>query len=161
MSWTTVRGDIFLTHAHAIAIGLNASGRLGVEPVYTALQDRHPVFVSECHKRGRAGLLVPGSIWIWREAAPWLVGLVVRETPPGSTRLRYVETAMLNLYKDWEREGVHSLALMRLASADEWPGVRAIVHHYLAQMALSVTVYDDYLHGVAAEDTDDGAANER
>lgn len=161
MSWTIVKGDIFLTHAHAVAIGLNATGRLGVEPVYTALRDRHPVFVSECHKRGRAGLLDPGSIWIWREADPWIVGLVVRETVSGAARLRHVETAMLNLYKDWEREGVRSLALMRFDSADEWPGVRAIVQQYVAQMVLSVIFYDDYLPGVAAEEMDESGSDER
>ncbi len=152
MSLTIVRGDIFLTRAHAIALDLNITGRLGTAPVYTALHDRFPVFVSECHKRGRAGSLTAGSLWVWREGAPWIVGLVVRETPQGATRLRYVEGAMLNLYKEWEREGVCSLAMMRMGSDDEWPGAREVILHYAAQMAISITLYDVYLPGVAAED---------
>ena len=151
MPITTVQGDIFLTRAPAIAIGLNATGRLGVTPVHTALQDRYPVFVSDYHKRGRTDSLTPGSLWVWREGTPWVVGLVVGETLQGVIRLRYVETAMLNLIKNWEREGLRSLAMMRMGGDAEWPGVREVVLHYAAQMALDITLYDAYLPGVAAE----------
>jgi hypothetical protein len=147
------QGDIFLTQAHAVALGLSANGRLGVSPFHTALHDRYPVFVSECYKRGRAETLLPGSVWVWREGQPWLVGLVVQETPQGAARLRYVEVAMLNLYKDWEREGLHSLALMRFGDDSEWPAVRAVIEDYLNRIPLPVIVYEDYQPGVAAEET--------
>lgn len=152
MSVTIVQGDLFLTQAGAIALDLNATGRLGVTPVYTALQDRYPVFVSECHKRGRAESLAPGSLWVWRESDPWLIGLVVRETAQGPTRLRYVENVMLNLYKAWEREGIRSLAMPRIGTDEEWSGVREVVLHYAAQMTLPITLYEVHQPGVAAED---------
>jgi hypothetical protein len=147
----SVQGDIFLTQAHTIAIGLSADGRLSVTPLYTALQDRYPVFVSEYHKRGRAEHLSPGGMWVWRESQPWLVGLIVQETPQGATRLRYVEAAMLNLSKNWEREGMRSLALMRLGDPTEWPGARAVLEEHLPRLPLPVIVYEDYKPGVAAE----------
>jgi hypothetical protein len=155
MSVRYARGDIFLTRAHALAIGINATGRLGVAPETTALQDRYPVFVSDCHKRGRAGTLAPGTAWVWREGQPWVVGLVVRETPLGATRLRYVETAILNLCRDWEREGLRSLALLRLGEDAEWSEAREIAIRYLDPLVLPVIIYEEYLPGVVAEPPDE------
>jgi hypothetical protein len=135
--------DIFSTEAQAIAVGLNAAGRLEVTPLFTALQDRFPVFISEFQKRGRAGKFTPGDVWIWRESQPWLIGLIVRETPPGATRLRYIETAMLNLYKISLEESIRSLVVVRLVEGDEWPAAREVISHYLSQMALQATIVED------------------
>jgi hypothetical protein len=151
MSVESVRGDVFLTHMQVIGIGIDSAGRLGTSALYTALHDRCPVFVSECRKRGRAGALAPGSVWIWREAVPWVAGMVVRETPQGATRLRYVEAAMLNLYRSREQEGLLSLAVMRLGDDTEWPAVRRIVEAYLDQLELPAVIYEDYVPGIAAE----------
>ncbi len=142
MSITFVRGNLFLTGAQAIAVGLNASGRLDASPIFTALHDRCPAFISDYHRRGRAAMLAPGDVWVWHESQPWLVGMVVRDTPQGATRLRYVETAMLNLYHNWEREGLRSLALAPLSEGEEWPPVRDVLQQYLSRIALSVTVYE-------------------
>lgn len=141
MSITFIQGDIFLTQAQAIAVGLNSTGRLEVSSLYTTLQDRYPVFVSEYRKQARAGLLTPGHMWIWREGQPWLVGLVIREAPQGATRLRYVEAALLNLYKNWEHEGLQSLAIQQLAEDSEWPVVRRLIMDYLGEIKLPVSVY--------------------
>jgi hypothetical protein len=142
MGVTFVQGDIFTTQAQAVALGLNSVGRLDVSPLYATLQDRYPVFVSEYRKQARAGLLTPGHLWIWREGQPWLVGMVIRESPQGATRLRYVEAALLNLYKNWESEGLHSLAIMRLADDAEWLAVRSLIKDYLGAINLSVSVYE-------------------
>jgi hypothetical protein len=142
MSVTFVQGQIFSTGAHAIAVGLNAVGRLPVSTFYTDLADRYPVFVSEFHRRSRTGDQMPGDMWVWRESSPWLVALIVRETLRSATRLRYVEAAMLNLYKNWEREGLRSLAVMQLADRTEWLAARGILHQYLDTLPLLVQIYE-------------------
>jgi hypothetical protein len=151
MSVERVRGDIFLTRAQTLAIGIDSSGRLGTSALFTALHDRCPVFVSECRKQGRAGILKPGAVWFWREAVPWVAGLVVRDTPQGATRLRYVDAAMLTLHRNREQEGLLSLAVMRLGDDTEWPAVRHIVETYLGQLGMPTVIYEDYLPGIAAE----------
>jgi hypothetical protein len=148
-----VRGDIFLTQTQAVAVGLSANGRLGVSPFQTTLHDRYPVFISECYRRGRVGTLPPGTVWFWREGQPWLVGMVVQETPQGAVRLRYVEAAMLNLYKNWDLEGLRSLALMRFGDDTEWPAVRTVIEDYLNRIPLSVVVYENHQPGVPAGKT--------
>jgi hypothetical protein len=155
MAISFVQGDIFLAEVQAIAIGLNAAGRLDVTSLNTALHDRYPVFVSEYRKRGRANSLPPGTCWVWRDSQPWIVGLVVREAPQGATRPRYVETAMLNLFKNWQREGLHSLALMQLADQAEWPPLRVIVEQYLGEIDLPVMVYENHRPGAAAPSSED------
>jgi hypothetical protein len=144
-----VQGDVFLTRMQSVAVGLNTTGRVEVTPFFTTIQDRYPVFVSEYRKRGRAERLTPGDFWVWREGQPWLVGLVIRDTPQGPARLRYIETALLNLYKNWEREGLHSLALALTVDEIERPALHDLVARYLG--TLPVVVYEAHLPSVDAE----------
>lgn len=146
-----VTGDLFLTRAQTIGVGVAATGRLGTSDVGAAFGDRYPVFVGECLRRGRARTLTPGTVWIWREARPWLAALIVRETPQGATRLRYVESALLAIVRQWEDEQLHSLALLRLGDAGEWPQVRLLLEHTLAGFAARIIVYEDHQPGVDAE----------
>jgi hypothetical protein len=151
MTVTFTKGDIFLTRCQAIGVGISANGRLGVSPFHTALHDRYPVFISECGRRGRAGTLTSGALWVWREGSPWLAGLVIQDTPHAAIRLRTVEAALLNLWKDAPHEGLHSLALMRFGDDSEWNAVRRLLDETLSRHSLPVIVYDDYVPGVAAE----------
>lgn len=151
MPQSFVQGDIFLTRAGAVALGIDAAGRLGTDFITTALRDRFPVFVSECQRRGRVGTQPPGSIWVWREGTPWIIALIVRETPQGATRTRYVEAALLKLMQQWEQEQLRSVALLRLGTDEEWPQLREVAVHYLDLLQRDVVVYDHYLPRIAAE----------
>lgn len=141
MSVAVAEGDIFLTPAQAVGLGLNAAGRLDVSPFFTTLSDRYPVFVSEYRRYGRSRRLAPGDIWIWRESQPWLVGMVVRDTPHGPARLRYLESALLNLYKTWELEGLRSLALLPFTDSLDWPAAQELIEFYLGRSALAISIY--------------------
>lgn len=160
MATSFVKGDIFQTRAQAIALGINAAGRSDSSELHVALQDRYPVFASEYRRRGRAGLLRPGTLWTWREGKPWIIGMAVQETPQGAARLRFVEAAMLSLLKNWQQEQLTALALMRLGTDAEWPQVREVVAHYLSQTALPVIVYEAYVPGIAAEKDSDPPASD-
>jgi len=138
----TNEGDIFAAGTQAIGLALAANGQATATPFATTLHDRYPVFVSEYGKRGRAGTLLPGSVWLWRDAQPWLVGLIVRETPHSPARLRFIEQAILALYRDWQREGLRGLALPRLADPPEWRAVRDMLGHYLDALPLHIVVYE-------------------
>ena len=151
MSLAVVRGDIFLTRCQTVVLGLSANGQLDASELHRALYDRYPVFVSDYRKRGRAAALVPGTIWVWREARPWICAAIIRDTPHGTLRLRFVESAMLKLSQTWPAEGLGSLALMRFDEGIDWPEARTVVDTLMTAAALPVIVYEDYLPGVTAE----------
>lgn len=135
-------GDIFSAPTHAIGLGLSANGRLDVSPLHTTLQDRFPVFASDYRRRGRAGLLTAGRVWVWRDSQPWVVALIVRETPPGAARLRYVEACLLYLYHNWQREGLRDLALARFIEGPDWEPVRDLLLTLGRLFPGPLTVYD-------------------
>ncbi len=147
-----VKGDIFQTRAQTVVLGLNATGRFDSSDLHVALQDRYPVFASEYRRRGRANLLTPGTVWVWREGKPWIAGMIVQETPQGAARLRFIEAAMLFLLKNWQQEQLASLALMRMGSEEEWQQAREVVQHYLSQIELPTIIYETYIPSIPAED---------
>ncbi len=144
-----VRGDVFATSAQAIGIGLSANGRLDVTPFTTTLHDRFPVFISEYRRRARSGMLRPGSVWFWRESEPWLAALILRETPHGPARLRYLEAALLYLYHNWQREGLRNLALAHITDEADWPAAREILVLYARLLPGQLTVYETGVSGLS------------
>ncbi len=151
LSLTLVRGDIFLTRCQTIVLGLSANGQLDASEFHRALNDRYPVFVSDYRRRARADALIPGAIWIWSEARPWICAAILRETPHGTLRLRFVESVMLKLVQAWSTERLGSLALMRFDDGIDWSAARTIVDTFVTAAALPVIVYEDYLPSIAAE----------
>ena len=126
-----------------LAIGLAANGRLIPDPTHTTLMDRYPAFMSDYRKRAKAGLLVPGTYWVWRDSRPILVGLITRETPQGPARSRYIETALTQLNNNAQHEGLHEFDLLPLAASADWPALQQIVERVFAQSNLVVTIHSD------------------
>lgn len=151
MSLTFVRGDIFLTRCQTIMLGLSANGQLDASELHRALYDRYPVFVSDYRRRARGAALIPGTIWVWREARPWICAAILRETPHGTLRPRFVESVMLKLVQASSAEGLGNLALMRFDDGIDWPAARTNVASFVTAAALPVIVYEDYLPGIDAE----------
>lgn len=144
------QGDILLSRAPVLGAGINAQGMAEVTPFATALLDRYPAALAAFRKQARAGRILPGDLWLWRETTPWLALLVVRESAVGATRPRYVEEAVRRLARDWQREQIAAIALAGLGGAVEWPALRPVLDLWLAQSALPVVVYEEHRPGVRA-----------
>ena len=140
MSITYRQGDPLLT----LAFDTNARGRADVTPLYTALLDRYPAAFASFGKAARAGRLNAGQIWLWRESTPHLCFLIVRESPVGSPRLRYLESAALTLARDYRLYGLSSLAIAPLGPSAEWPALREVLARWLGPSVLPVTIYEGY-----------------
>ena len=144
MSITFTRGDIRKTKAQTLMLGLNARGQVEVNPLETALRDQFPVFYSDYRRLGRTGALIPGEWWFFREAKPWLLGAVLRDGPNSSTRLRHLEQVLITLRRDWQREGLKSLAIAPLASGPEAAPIRALIVDYLKDGPIPVEFYEAF-----------------
>ncbi len=150
MPLTFVEGDIFLSRARVIAVGFNAAGQREIDPVVGEIAQRYPAALAAFRKRARAGRMPVGGWWLWRETAPWLALLIVREGHAGPTRPRYVEEAAQQIGRDWEREGVASLAIVRLGEPLEWPASREVLIYWLARSALPIAIYEAHRPGIRA-----------
>lgn len=148
-----VQGDIGLTGAQSLVLGLNTRGQVDVTPLEIALRDQYPVFFSEYRRMARNSLLSGGKVWIFRESQPWFVGMVVRDSARGITRLRYVEQALTQLRLEWQREGLESIAIAPLGDEIEWPALRALLEELLIYLPIPIFIYETYLPGQKADES--------
>lgn len=151
MPLTFVSGDPLLTRAQVLGFGINAAGRTETSPFHVLLNARFPAAIASYNRQCRNGKIRPGMIWFWRETTPALAFIVVRETPFGASRLRYVESAVMTLARDYRIENLKSIALCAFGSTNEWDEQQKVIRRWLEKAALPVTVYETIEPGVAAE----------
>lgn len=151
MPLTFVTGDPLLTRAQILAFGHNVQGRNETSPLETELYRRFPAAFATYGKQCRNGRIEIGTMWAWRESRPKLSFMVVRASPVGATRLRYVENIALSLARDYRRENITSLAIAPLGSKAEWAHIRPVLARWLSKAEFECFVYEEYVPGVAAE----------
>ncbi|MBI5668164.1 MAG: hypothetical protein HZC41_09170 [Chloroflexi bacterium] len=142
MPLTFVSGDPLQTAAQTLAFGHNARARVEVDPLQMRLLDIYPAAFASFRKQCQHGRIRPGAFWTWRESQPHLLFLVIRETAQGATRLRYIESALMTLARDYRLYGIDSLAIAPVGSAAEWPLLKPVLVHWLAACPLPVEVYE-------------------
>ena len=147
-----VSGDPQLTHAQALAVGHNARARTELGALETELLYAYPAAFAAYRKQCRSHRIQPGMVWIWRESKPWLVFMVVRESAVGATRMRFVQSTVLTLARDYRLEGITSLALAPLGTPEEWPMLKPVVDYWLGLCALPIVAYQAYVPGVLADE---------
>ena len=152
MPLTFVSGDPLLTDAHVLAFGYNAAGRTETGTLQMALLNHYPAAFASYGKECRTGAIKTGTLWHWSETRPALGFLVVRETSVGATRLRFVESAVMALARDYKQNNIRSIALAAPGTPEEWSMLKPIITHWLDKSALPVVVYEGYLPGVKAEE---------
>lgn len=154
MPITYVSGDPLLTRAQTLAFGHNAKGRSELGALETVLLNRYPPAFATYGKNSRSGRIKPGTFWMWREAQPQLMFLVIRETAVGATRVRFVESVMMTLARDYRLHNLTSVAIAPLANSQEWTALKPVVDYWLRTCPLNVVIYEQYLPGVQAEKSD-------
>jgi hypothetical protein len=152
MPLTYVTGDPLLTRAQVLAFGHNARGHTEVGVVETRLLDSYPAAFSTYGKLCRSGRIKAGAFWVWRESVPQLAFMVVRESSVGATRVRYVESVVMTLARNYHLHSINSLAMVRPGNREEWPAVKPVLDYWLQACPLPVVVYEELAPGVPAED---------
>jgi hypothetical protein len=147
-----VSGDPLLTRAQAVVFGCNALGRTENSPFALSVFDQNPAAFSAYRRRCKQGTIQPGRYWLWRDSRPQLVFMAVRASAVGATRLRYVQSAVMALARDYALEGLRSLAVAPLGDRMEWPEIKPIVEAWLGRISLPVIVYEVYTPGVQADE---------
>ena len=153
MPITYVSGDPLLTRSPMLAFGHNAKGRSELGALETSLLNRYPAAFATYGKNCRSGRIKPGTFWAWRESKPSLMFMVIRETSVGATRVRFVESAMMTLARDYRLYDLTSVAIAPLTNTLEWKALKPVVDYWLRASPLPVAIYEAYVPGVAAEST--------
>jgi len=153
MTIQLVSGDPLLTSAEVMAFGHNRRGKLEVRPLQSELMRDFPAAFSSYRRQCKREKIKSGDYWIWREPTPALMFMVVRETPYGATRLRYVQHIAMSLARDYWRENLTSIAIARLGDPTEWDEIKLLLNMWLEKSSLHVIVYDEILPGVRADET--------
>ena len=151
MPLTFVSGDPLLTRMQTLAFGHNARARTEVGPLENRLLDAYPAAFASYRKQCHSGRVKPGAIWTWHESQPHLAFFVVRDSAQGATRLRYVESVLMTVARDYRLYSLESLAIVPLGSRDEWPLLKPALDYWLADSPLPVVVYERCEAGVAGE----------
>ncbi len=152
MPVTFTSGDPLLTQAQVLAFGHNLKARTEVGPLETTLLNQFPAAFATYGKQCRSGRIQTGTFWVWRESQPHLMFMVVRESSVGATRLRFVESALMLLARDYRLHNITSVALMRPCDRKEWPALKPVVDYWLRGSPLPVVVYEEYAPGVRGEE---------
>jgi len=152
MPITYVSGDPLLTQAQTLAFGHNAKGRSELGTLEMTLLNRFPAAFATYGKNCRSRRIKAGEFWLWRESQPQLAFLVIRETSVGATRLRFVESVMMMLARDYRLHGITSLAIAPLAYYLEWAALKPAVDYWLRTCPMAIVIYENYVPGLAAEE---------
>lgn len=151
MPLTLVSGDPLLTKQPLLAFGCNAAGRTETTPLASALRTRYPAAFASYDKLCRQGRIEAGMTWFWRESKPALAFMVVRETPVSATRLRYVDSVIMALARDYRLDNIRGVAIAPLGADHEAASIQEIIIRWLTTPTLPVIAYTAYQPGAAAE----------
>jgi len=142
MSVEYVSGKPLDTTAQVLYFGANAQGRAEQGTLETALYTRYPAAFAAFNRlcrSDRSDKIKAGTVWHWIESKPALGFMVIRESPFGATRLRYVDSVMMSLARDYERNGIKSAAIV-LPKTDQ-DEVKQVIERWLGESKLAVLVY--------------------
>ncbi|MBE2270552.1 MAG: hypothetical protein IAE80_20110 [Anaerolinea sp.] len=139
MAITYLSDNPLTTSAHVLLFGTNAQGRIEQDALTIALHARCPTAFAAFSRQCRADKISAGKLWYWWDCQPALGFMVIRESPFGATRLRYVESVIMGLARDYQRDGVKSAALI-LPPTDQ-DDVKALLDRWFGTSALAVSVY--------------------
>lgn len=156
----TVRGDILLTGAQAIAHGIAPNDPFD-RGLALALRTQWPALHKDYHHWAHAHRPQPGAVWAWGGFGKRIYQLLTQEggfghgEQPGRATVQHVNHALRRLHEMVIEHKVESLALPRLATGVgglEWSDVAPLVRQHLGGLRIPVYVYETYQAGHQAEE---------
>lgn len=151
MPLLTVTGDPLLTQCQFLAFGHNAKGRTEMGDFEAAVMRRYPAPFSVYRRACNKGKIRAGEPWFWRESHPHLIFLPIRQSSVGATRLRFVQSVLLSLARDYRLWNLQSIAFAPLGNIYEWSEIQPMITQWLGNVDIPIVVYENYQAGIPAE----------
>jgi len=153
MPLITVSGDPLLTDCQVLAFGYNVRGQSESRDEQIHLAQNFPAMFATFKRQARKGKLKAGQIWQWNETTPNFAIWIVRQSPFGATRIRYVQSIVMSFVRDYQLYDIQSLALIRPGTEFEYEEFEPILQQWLDPLPISIVLYDGYESGVKADET--------
>lgn len=147
-----VTGDPMLTQAQALAFGHNAKGRTEMGDLEMRLMRKYPAAFSTYTRKAKRGKHPVGTFYKWEDAQPQLLFLAVRASSVGATRLRYIQSILISIARDYKLYNLQSLAIAPLGNSYEYAEISPLYDMWLRNLTLPIAVYDAYHPDVRADE---------
>lgn len=147
-----ISGDPTLTKADLLALGHNAHGRTELGALETRLMQQYSAAFASYTRLAQRGQRKPGTWWLWADTRPRLMFMTVRNSSVGATRLRYVESVLMSIAREYELYSIKSLAIAPLGNQYENQEILSLIERWLAKISLPVVAYSDYVPGLSADE---------
>jgi ribA/ribD-fused uncharacterized protein len=105
-------------------------------------------------RRCHAEELTPGGIFLWKDQVPWVLNLAT-QTTTGGANLMFVRDALNCFVDSYDREGVTSLALPKIAAGLghlDCEEVRDIIDSLLGSLPIPIFIYEEFIEGLAVDE---------
>ena len=152
MPLISVSGDPLLTACQVLAFGYNARGQSESRAEQIHLYQSYPAMFSLYRRQARKGKIKSGTVWQWNETTPNFALWIIRETPFGATRIRYVQSIVMSFVRDYQLYDIRSLALIRPGTPIEYQELYPILEQWLHPLPIPIVVYETYESGLKAEE---------
>ena len=149
----TVSGDPLLTDCQVLAFGYNARGQSESRDEHIRLYQTYPAMFSVFKRQTRKGKINSGTVWQWSETTPRFALWIIRESPYGATRIRYVQSIVMSFVRDYQLHDIQSLALIRPGTQIEYEEFQPILEQWLDPLPIPIMLYEKYEFGVKADET--------
>lgn len=148
-----VSGDPLLTTCQVLAFGYNARGQSESRDEQIRLHQHFPAMFSVFKRQVRKSKIKSGDIWQWNETTPHFHLWLIRETPFGATRIRYVQSIVMRFVRDYQLYDIRSLALIRPGTELEYEEFKPILYQWLDPLPIPIVIYETVEVGVEADES--------
>ncbi len=155
-----VTGDITRSTASAIAHGIAPNDHFD-SGLALSLREAFPAMYKDFRHYCHMYHPKPGGAWIWSGAESRIINLFTQDPPqtdqshPGKATLVYLNHALKELSKMITEEGLHSVAVPRLATGVgglDWEEVKPLIYKHLDTLPTTVYLYTHFVKGVTASE---------
>ena len=137
-------GDLFASGAQTLTNTVNCVGVMG-KGVALEFRRRFPAMYEDYRRRAKAGLVLPGRPYLYKESDPWILNFPTKRHWREGSRLADIEAGLRFLREHHREWGISSLALPPLGcglGGLEWSQVKPLIERYLGDLEIEVTVFE-------------------
>ena len=138
------RTSIMDSTAQTVVNTVNTVGVMG-KGLAAAFKTKFPDMYAEYRQICLEKLLEPGSFWLWKGEAQWVLNFSTKKHWRNPSKLEYVERGLQEFVCSYERLGIREIAFPRLGCGNgglDWGVVKPLMEKYLRNLPIAIYIHD-------------------